>query len=104
MGKVNDLILCECSCDEHQMIFKYDDDPDWENVFISYYLLSDTFWGKIKTAFRHILGHKSRYGDFGEIILGADDDTIEKFENVVKHLKLVQEHEKKERERIAKKL
>lgn len=104
MTKVNDLILCECHCDEHQMIFKYDDDPDWENVYISYYLQSDTLWGKIKTAVKHIFGYKTRYGDFGEIILGSDDDTIEKFENVVKHLKLVKQHQINERERIAKKL
>jgi gamma-glutamyl phosphate reductase len=91
---VVDLVLCEASCDEHQMMFKYDNDPDWEMVYISYYLQSDTFWGKIKTAFRHILGHKSRYGDFGEIILSADDETIAKFQRVVDKLKAVQEHEK----------
>jgi len=104
MGRVNDLILCECHCDEHQMIFKYDKEPEWENVFISYYLQSDTFWGRIKTAIKYIFGYKSRYGDFGEIILEPNKDTVEKFENVVKHLKLVMKTQEEKRERIKNKL
>ena len=92
MSRVNDLIICEANCSEHQMIFKYQDDPDWENVYISYYLQEDTIWNRIK----YLFGYKSKYGVFGEIILAPDDATIEKFENVVKHLKMVQEHSKKE--------
>lgn len=99
MSRVNDLILCECHCDEHQMTFKYDSEPEWENIYISYYLQSNTLWNRIETAIRHIFGHRSRYGDFGEIILEPDDVTIEKFENVVKHLKIVQDHQESEKEK-----
>lgn len=95
--KVNDLIICEASCSEHQMIFKYDsENPDWGNVYISYHLENVSFWNRIK----YLFGFKTRYGAFGEIILSADDPTIEKFENVIKHLKLVQKHEKKREEEM----
>lgn len=100
MSRINDLILCECHSDEHQMIFKYDSEPEWENVFISYYLQNPTFWDRVK----YLFGYQSRYGAFGELILEPNDDTIEKFENVVKHLKLVQEYQEAERKRIANKL
>lgn len=93
--RVNDIILCECCCVEHQMIFQYDDEPNWENVYITYHLQKKDFWSR----FKHLFGYKSIYGDFGEIILGADDNTIKKFENVVKHLKMIKEvQEKKQKE------
>jgi hypothetical protein len=81
-------------------MFKYDDDPDWENVYISYHLQSHTLWERIKTAFNHILGKKSRYGDFGEIILGSDDTTIEKFEHIVDALKNIQRNQKIKEEKV----
>jgi len=98
--KKYDVILCECQCDEHQIIFKYDTDPDWENVYISYHLQSDTLWERIKTAFNHILGKKSRYGDFGELVLDSEDTTIEKFEHIVDALKNIQRNQKIKEEKV----
>ena len=77
--KKYDIILCECNCDEHQIIFKYDDDKDWENIYISYHLQSNHFWERLKSGIKHIFGYKSRYGNFGELILEPDDTTIKKF-------------------------
>lgn len=98
--KVDELILCDCHCPEHQMIFQYDDDPNWESVFVTFHLQNQTFWGRIKSAVKHIFGFKSKYGDFGEIVLQADDATIEKFQNVVDKLKSVQEFELKKTNEI----
>ena len=98
--KKYDVILCECQCDEHQIIFKYDTDPDLENVYISYHLQSDTLWERIKTAFNHILGKKSRYGDFGELVLDSEDTTIEKFEHIVDALKNIQRNQKIKEEKV----
>lgn len=86
MKKV-DVIICECSCDEHQIIFKYDNDPEWENVYISYHLQNRSFINRLKYAIKYIFGYKSIYGHWGELILRPDDDTIGKFENVVNVLK-----------------
>jgi hypothetical protein len=92
--KKNEFILCECGCDEHQMIFKYDDDPDWDNVFVSYHLPTQPFWRRLVTGIKYILGKKSRYGHWGEIILDGDETTIERFENVVDALKVIQRNQK----------
>lgn len=95
-----DIIICECQSSEHQIIFRYfkdiDVDVDDKNyVYISYHLQSRTLWDRVKTAFNHILGKKSRFGDFGELILDSDDKTISKFERIVDVLKVMQKNNEK---------
>lgn len=88
--KVVDLVLCEANCNEHQIIIKYDDDIDWENVYISYHLQNFGFWKRLKYAVKYLFGYKSQYGNWGELVLSADDETIDKFQRVVDKLKTVQ--------------
>ena len=91
--KKYDIILCECQCSEHQILFQYDDDPDWENLYISYHLQNYGFWNRLIKGIRYIFGFKSRYGNFGELVLEADDTTIEKFEHIVDALKNIQKNQ-----------
>jgi len=88
--RINDVIICDCHTDEHQIIFKYDtEDKGWENVFISYHLQNHNFWDRLKYGIKYIFGYRSRYGGWGELILSTDKETIRKFENVLKYLKKI---------------
>lgn len=110
---INELILCDCHCPEHQMIMSYNkevfdiDDKEniWycENVYVHYHLQGHSFWERLKNGINHILGKKSRYGDFGEIVLDADDDTIAKFQRVTDKLKEIQTSRKIHEEHFQKK-
>lgn len=82
-----DAIICECMNEEHIIIFRYDDDNDWKDVYMSYHLDNKGFLFRLKNAIRYLLGFKSKYGEFGELILPPTKDTIQKLEKVVKKLK-----------------
>ena len=73
---------CSCGTHEHMFIINWDDDWDkedyeWCEVWISYHLQHGSPWHRrVIQAIKHIFGHKSRYGDFGNI--GLDRDTIKR--------------------------
>ena len=39
-------------------------------MFMTIHLVDVPFWKRVKKAISYILGHKSRYGEFDEVILG----------------------------------
>lgn len=62
------LILCECASMEHQLVFvSFEDEPDV--IYAQVHLTHKPFWQRVKTAIKHILGHRSRYGDWDDIII-----------------------------------
>lgn len=71
------LLVCDCGDCEHQIIFtihEYGDPPytpDTEMV-LTYHLTSLSFWERIKRAFFYIFGRKSKYGDFGEVVISKN--------------------------------
>jgi hypothetical protein len=86
-GMKNDneiLLLCDCSSDEHQMIVRWDNDD--KEVYVSIHLANcKGFWKRLWAGLKYAFGHKSRYGEFDEIILRKEDaDNLQK---VVDHLK-----------------
>ncbi len=78
------LLLCECSSCEHQLIVSWDNDNN--EVFVQMHLTTyKGFWKRLWHGLKYAFGHRSRYGDFDEIILRKKDaDNLQK---VVDHLK-----------------
>lgn len=69
--KSEEWIICECSSLEHFMRISYEPDFD-ECVYVTIHLSSLSFWQRLKLGIRYILGYKSRYGNFEEIVLSKE--------------------------------
>jgi len=90
-------LICSCGLDEHQITFSMDDymDDYAPEFYISYHLQSDSFLKRIKNAFKHIFGFKSRYGDFGNMLLTLKDadeiiDFLQKYKTQVQNWYIVE--------------
>jgi len=59
------LFVCQCCSIEHSFVISADE----EDVFIEIHLASAPFWTRVKNAVRYVLGRKSKWGDFEEILL-----------------------------------
>ncbi|MFW6219752.1 MAG: hypothetical protein ACOC33_02845 [bacterium] len=89
----NELLICECHSPEHQIMFSYDDESDWDEVFISIHLNKRPFWERVKYGIKYILGRQCNYGAFDEVVLKSED--YKKLENIVNYLKKVDDNKKK---------
>jgi hypothetical protein len=70
------------------------------NVFIHYHLESRGFKERLKSAWNHIRGKKSKYGDYGELILEPSKTNINALKRIVKSLEdAKKEISKRERKR-----
>ena len=59
------LFTCRCYSIEHSFVVSADED----DVFIEVHLSALPFWARVKHAFSYIVGRKSQWGDFEEILL-----------------------------------
>ena len=59
------LFTCRCYSIEHSFVVS----SDGEDVFIEVHLAALPFWSRIVHAVRYVLGKKSKWGDFEEILL-----------------------------------
>lgn len=81
----NELVLCSCNNTEHQLLFLgYEDSEIGNEVYIHIHLPTQSFWKRLKHGIKYILGYKSRYGDFDEIVLNKDH--AKQFSKVVNFL------------------
>lgn len=65
-----ELLICECNSTEHQLIFlPYEDKEHGNEVYVHVHLVSQPFWKRLRHGIKYIFGHKSRFGDFDEILL-----------------------------------
>ena len=78
-----DLLICECEDVDHSMVVRWDDDDEF--VYVNIHLKTLPLFDRLKNAFNYILGKRSRYGDFDEFILRAED--LPKVEKIVEFLK-----------------
>ena len=79
------VIDCACSSDEHIILFSKNEDEDgYKCVYLSYHLQNDYWYKRIWKGIKYIFGFKSKYGDFGEVII--DKDNIDKFKEIVKFI------------------
>lgn len=63
------LYTCRCFNVEHTFFVCADE----EDLFIEVHLSPLPFWKRLGNAIRYVLGRRSPYGDFDEIILGPND-------------------------------
>lgn len=81
-----EFLICECSNVEHQIEFKYFEEADIKEVYMSIHLSqSHGFWSRLKYAIKYLFGYKSRYGAFDEFIFRRED--ADKLQSIVDFLK-----------------
>lgn len=70
------IVRCDCNEIDHQIELswwpKYKNE---EELYIHYHLQSEPFWKRVVGAVKYIFGYKSKYGNFGEIVLNKKDVT-----------------------------
>ena len=59
------LYTCRCGSMQHMFVVSADQD----DMFIEIHLAPFTFWERVRNAIRYVLGERSIYGDFEEILL-----------------------------------
>lgn len=86
--KFQDLMVCNCSSVEHQLIFRGDEfevgGVKYHWVFMHTHLSSFNFWRRLWYGLKYIFGYKCKYGHFDEVILTKDH--VESFKNITKFL------------------
>ena len=66
----NEILICECSSVEHQIVLRYDDeDKDEGLAYAEIHLVKLPFFKRLLRGLKYIFGYKCKYGDFEEIIL-----------------------------------
>ena len=59
------LFTCRCHNIEHSFVVSSDEN----DVFIEVHLSALPFWSRVRNAIGYVLGKKSKWGDFEEILL-----------------------------------
>lgn len=90
MSKYNepttDVLLCECNSPEHVMVFQYwESEHGYEEVYMTVHLRPTTLRRRIANAIKYIFGHRSKYGEFDEVILKPTD--YAKMQKIADYLK-----------------
>lgn len=67
MENRREILVCECSSVEHQIVFNYDEEN--ERVYCSIHLVELPFWKRLKNGIKYIFGYQCKYGHFEEFIL-----------------------------------
>lgn len=62
------LFVCRCYSIEHSFVVSSDED----DVFIEVHLSALPFWRRVRNAVSYVLGKKSKWGDFEEILLSPE--------------------------------
>ena len=79
------VIDCVCGSDEHIILFSKNEDIDgYKCVYLSYHLQNDYWYKRIWKGIKYIFGFKSKYGNFGEVIV--DSANIHKFKEIVEFI------------------
>jgi hypothetical protein len=86
----NELLICECSSPEHQIIlsYDYDEDKDGNKIPMCYahiHLNKLSFWKRIKYGIMYIFGYQCNYGAFQEFIFDSKD--VSKLQELTNYLK-----------------
>lgn len=64
------LFVCDCGSTEHQLIVSYfPDDFDEDFTYVSVHLTHKSFWKRLISGVKYILGRQSKYGAFEEILM-----------------------------------
>jgi hypothetical protein len=64
------VVECACSSTEHQIQFELEDYDNYPNLFLAVHLSQSRPWYlRLWSGIQYVLGHRSIYGNFDEIIL-----------------------------------
>lgn len=90
LKELKELIICQCTSAEHQLIFRGDSYGTEENgetrmVYVDIHLCKLPFWKRLWHGIKYICGYRCRYGEFDEVVLCPDH--VEELERVVEFLK-----------------
>lgn len=81
-------LVCSCDSDEHQLNFRFFLEDEAPTLYCTMHLSnSGNIFKRIWIAIKYIFGHKSKYGEFHEVILNPEKvkelkEVIESFEKV----------------------
>ena len=78
-----EILVCECSSREHQIVIEYE--PEDNLVYCSIHLTNNGFFSRFKTAIKYLFGYKCRYGHWDEFIFRVNH--ADKLEEIAKILK-----------------
>lgn len=78
----DELLICACSSDEHQIILHKDEEE--KMVYCTIHLVTLPFWQRLIHGIKYIFGYKCKYGNFEEFIL--DNKHTDKLKELVKFL------------------
>jgi hypothetical protein len=62
------LYICRCGSLQHSFVVTGDE----EDLFFEVHLTPLPFWKRLKNAVKYVMGQRSSYGDFEEIILSPE--------------------------------
>ena len=88
------VFLCECNSPEHSIVFQYWENEQWNEVYMSVHLRPTTLGRRIINAIKYIFGHRSKYGEFDEVILKPTD--YAKMQKIADYLRKCYERQKKD--------
>ena len=80
-----EVLICQCNSLEHQVTFSWLGNNEDGDVYMEVHLKPFGLWQRIKNGIRYIFGHRSKYGDFDDMILKKEDAW--KLEKIVEYLK-----------------
>lgn len=87
---------CACHSDEHRLVFSYDPDDDYPDVFASMFINQyEGFFKRIWIAIKYIFGYKCKYGHFDCFMLKSKEDAGRLIHICQLYIKQMQKFEKK---------
>ena len=66
---MNHYIECECGCAAHTLRASIDPDPNYPCVYVEFFMGHFGFWRRLWIGIKYILGFKSKFGHFDEVVL-----------------------------------
>ena len=68
----DEILICDCSSVEHQMVLRFDDDKDLGRmVYVEIHLVPFAWYKRLWLGLKYIFGYKCSYGNFEEMILSS---------------------------------
>jgi hypothetical protein len=80
-----EILICQCHSLEHQATFSWIGNDEDGDVYMEVHLAPLGFWQRVVNGIKYIFGHRSKYGDFDDMIIKKEDAW--KLERIVKYLK-----------------
>ena len=68
----HNIVVCDCTSPEHQIIFSIVKGEQWP-IYVRYHLYdAPRVWERVWLGIKYIFGHRSRYCNWGEMVLGEE--------------------------------